>query len=166
MSAIASSAPPDARSACVLDFEGVRRTLVQRFPLLLIDRVLLLEPGERIVALKNVTGNELHFVGHFPDHAVMPGVLIVESMAQAVLLLDLLSEEAGAAPAERYLTNINVTFKRPVVPGDRLEITGQVIKRVSRGMVVRVHAAVDGAIAASGELVVARPSNDSAAAGR
>ena len=83
-----------------LNFEQVRGLLAHRFPFLMIDRVMELERDKRLRALKHVTGNELCFVGHFPDHAIFPGVLILEAMAQSVSLLDLLSGERNRPPAK------------------------------------------------------------------
>ena len=102
--------------------EEIRQLLPHRYPFLLVDRVLELEENKRILALKNVTMNEPFFPGHFPHHPVMPGVLIVEAMAQAAALLSFKS--MGVKPDENtvvYFAGIdNVRFKRPVVPGDQL----------------------------------------------
>ncbi|NMG48150.1 3-hydroxyacyl-ACP dehydratase FabZ [Azoarcus communis] len=105
-----------------MDINEILEYLPHRYPFLLVDRVLELEPNKRILALKNVTMNEPFFPGHFPHHPVMPGVLIVEAMAQAAALLSFKS--MGVKPDENsvvYFAGIdNVRFKRPVVPGDQL----------------------------------------------
>jgi 3-hydroxyacyl-[acyl-carrier-protein] dehydratase len=105
-----------------LDIHQVLRKLPHRYPFLLIDRVLEVEPGQRIVAVKNVTINEPYFVGHFPRRPVMPGVLLLEGMAQAAALLSF--ETAGEEPDERtvyYFAGVDgARFKRPVEPGDQL----------------------------------------------
>ena len=105
-----------------MDINEILQYLPHRYPFLLVDRVLELEEGKRILALKNVTMNEPFFPGHFPHHPVMPGVLIVEAMAQAAALLSFKS--MGVKPDENsvvYFAGIdNVRFKRPVVPGDQL----------------------------------------------
>ncbi|MDH4192481.1 MAG: 3-hydroxyacyl-ACP dehydratase FabZ, partial [Betaproteobacteria bacterium] len=102
----------------------VIKHLPQRYPFLMIDRVKECEPGKRILALKNVTANEPHFPGHFPNRAIMPGVLILEAMAQAAAILGF--RTMGEAPDENsvyYYAGIdNARFKKPVVPGDQLEI--------------------------------------------
>lgn len=105
-----------------MDINEILQYLPHRYPFLLVDRVLELEEGKRILALKNVTMNEPFFPGHFPHHPVMPGVLIVEAMAQAAALLSF--KTMGIKPDENsvvYFAGIDgVRFKRPVVPGDQL----------------------------------------------
>jgi 3-hydroxyacyl-[acyl-carrier-protein] dehydratase len=113
-----------------LDVEGIQRLLPHRPPFLLVDRVVAFEKNTSLTAMKSVTMNEPFFAGHFPGHPVMPGVLILEALAQAGALLACLSIE----PAERtekvtYLMGIDgARFRRPVVPGDRLELQVAVTK--------------------------------------
>jgi 3-hydroxyacyl-[acyl-carrier-protein] dehydratase len=110
-----------------IDIHQILKKLPHRYPMLLVDRVLEFEVGKRLLALKNVTINEPFFVGHFPQRPVMPGVLILEAMAQAAALLSL--ESAGVEIDEKTLVYFaaidNARFKRPVEPGDQLmmEIT-------------------------------------------
>ena len=108
----------------LLDVEAIQRLLPHRPPFLLVDRVVVLEPGKRLVAWKSVTMNEPFFAGHFPGQPVMPGVLILEALAQAGALLAMRSlpaEQAGTKVT--YLMGIDgARFRRPVVPGDRLEL--------------------------------------------
>ena len=136
-----------------LNFEQVRGLLAHRFPFLMIDRVMELERDKRLRALKHVTGNELCFVGHFPDHAIFPGVLILEAMAQSVSLLDLLSRERNRPPA-KYLGSANAKFLAPVVPGDSLEIEAMLIKQAIRGVIGSVHVYVQGKIVARAEIAL------------
>ena len=107
-----------------MDIHQVLAHLPQRFPILMIDRVLECEPGKRILALKNVSANEPYFPGHFPQRPVMPGVLILEAMAQAAAIL--VFRTLGVKPDENsvyYYAGIdNARFKRPVEPGDQLMI--------------------------------------------
>jgi 3-hydroxyacyl-[acyl-carrier-protein] dehydratase len=119
-----------------LDVEDIRSLLPHRFPLLLVDRILEVEPGKRIVGLKNVTVNEAFFIGHFPSQAIMPGVLIIESMAQiAGLMIQLMPEYRGKLA---YIGEIeNARFRRPVVPGDTL-ITEAVLLKI-RSKIGKVH---------------------------
>jgi 3-hydroxyacyl-[acyl-carrier-protein] dehydratase len=110
-----------------IDIHQILKKLPHRYPMLLVDRVLEFEVGKRLLAVKNVTINEPFFVGHFPQRPVMPGVLILEAMAQAAALLSL--ESAGVEIDEKTLVYFaaidNARFKRPVEPGDQLlmEIT-------------------------------------------
>ncbi|MBC7803653.1 MAG: 3-hydroxyacyl-ACP dehydratase FabZ [Candidatus Parcubacteria bacterium] len=107
-----------------MDIHEVLAHLPQRFPILMIDRVMECEPGKRILALKNVSANEPYFPGHFPHRPVMPGVLILEAMAQAAGIL--VFRTLGSKPDDKsvyYYAGIdNARFKRPVEPGDQLMI--------------------------------------------
>jgi 3-hydroxyacyl-[acyl-carrier-protein] dehydratase len=118
-----------------MDVNAVIAHLPQRFPFLLIDRVKEFEAGKRIVALKNVSMNEPYFQGHFPHRPIMPGVLILEAMAQAAGILVFRSH--GIIPDDKtvyyYVGIDSARFKRPVVPGDQLEIEVH-IERVLRGI--------------------------------
>jgi 3-hydroxyacyl-[acyl-carrier-protein] dehydratase len=130
-----------------LDIDRIKRLIPHRYPMLLVDRVHLLERGEQAIGIKNVTANEPFFQGHFPDKPVMPGVLIVEALAQtaAVLAMDvLLSDDEDALV---YLTSIeNAKFRQQVVPGDTLHL--HVRKEKARSFLWRlaVHAKVEGKV--------------------
>jgi len=118
-----------------MDINEVLAHLPQRFPMLMIDRIKEFESGKRIVALKNVSANEPYFPGHFPHRPIMPGVLILEAMAQAAGVLHFRTE--GSKPDARsvyyYVGIDNARFKKPVVPGDQLEIE-VTIERNLRGI--------------------------------
>ena len=121
-----------------MDINEVMAHLPQRYPVLMIDRVLECEPGKRILALKNVSANEPYFPGHFPNKPVMPGVLILESMAQAGGLL-LLQEIPDRDQKLLYLASMNdVKFRRPVVPGDQLRVEVDIL--AWRGDLCRIQA--------------------------
>ncbi|MCS6781475.1 MAG: 3-hydroxyacyl-ACP dehydratase FabZ [Geminicoccaceae bacterium] len=141
-----------------LDVPAIEALLPHRHPFLLIDRVLALEPGRRILARKCVSFNEPFFPGHFPGHPVMPGVLVVEAMAQAGGLLSQLSLPGELARARRrfYLVRIDkARFSRMVVPGDCLELEVE-LRRNIRGMALYFgRALVQGEEAASAELLCA-----------
>lgn len=115
-----------------MDITEIMRHLPHRYPFLLVDRVLEIVPGERLIALKNVTINEPFFPGHFPHHPVMPGVLIVEALAQASGILSFKSmNHAITDDTVVYFVGIdNTRFKKPVVPGDQLRLETYVVKHM------------------------------------
>jgi 3-hydroxyacyl-[acyl-carrier-protein] dehydratase len=129
--------------------------LPQRYPLLMIDRVLECEPGKRILALKNVTSNEPHFTGHFPGRPIMPGVLILEAMAQAagILVFRTRGDRPDASTIYYYAGIDNARFKRPVVPGDRLEIEAVILAHKRTVWKFACVARVDGAVATEAEIL-------------
>ncbi|HEU4923671.1 MAG TPA: 3-hydroxyacyl-ACP dehydratase FabZ [Burkholderiales bacterium] len=119
-----------------MDIQEILKHLPQRYPMLMIDRVKALEPGKRIVAMKNVSANEPYFQGHFPGRPIMPGVLILEAMAQAAGVL-VFSAESAVQQNDRlvyyYVGIDNARFKKPVVPGDQLELE-VTMERALRGI--------------------------------
>ena len=137
--------------------DDIQRLLPHRYPFLLVDRVVELEPPKRVLAYKNVSINEPFFQGHFPGHPVMPGVLVVEALAQAGGLLTQLSR-LGSSEEDQlfYLVKIdNAKFSRMVVPGDRLELEVE-LKRQIRNMAQYVGTArVDGEQVACAEILCA-----------
>jgi 3-hydroxyacyl-[acyl-carrier-protein] dehydratase len=143
-----------------VDVRTIERLLPHRYPFLLVDRVTALEPRQKIVALKNVTANEPFFTGHFPGNPVMPGVLVIEALAQAGGLLTMLSEgrncSENTGPKQFYLVKVdNARFAKMVVPGDQLvlEVT---LKRTIRNMALyEGRALVDGKEVASAEMLCA-----------
>jgi len=137
-----------------LDIQQIMELLPHRYPFLLIDRVLELDPGRRILALKNVTFNEEFFQGHFPGQPIMPGVLILEAMAQAGGIL-VLPPDGSAAGKAFYLVAIeNAKFRRTVVPGDRLTIELNVMRARGNFRKLAGRAEVDGQLAAEAELTL------------
>jgi beta-hydroxyacyl-ACP dehydratase FabZ len=132
----------------MIDVVEIQSILPHRYPFLLVDRILEIEPGRRIVALKNVTANEEFFQGHFPGKPVMPGVLIVEAMAQAGGVL-MLSEVPDREKRLVYFTGIDeARFRRPVVPGDQLRLEAEVLKRKANICRLACKALVDGILVA------------------
>jgi 3-hydroxyacyl-[acyl-carrier-protein] dehydratase len=138
-----------------LDINQIKQYLPHRYPMLLVDRVLDWEAGKRITAIKNVTANEEFFNGHFPNKPVMPGVLMIEAMAQTAAILSFLTMDMK--PDENtivYFLGIDgARFKRPVEPGDQLKMEVEIL-RVARGIwKYAVKATVDGQLAVEAELM-------------
>ena len=139
----------------MLDIRGILDSIPHRYPFLLVDRVIEIVPGRRIVAIKNVTFNEPFFQGHFPGLPVMPGVLIVEAMAQTGAVL-MLHDFAQRKEKLVYFAGIDeARFRRVVRPGDRLTITMEVLKLRSRTCKMKGVAEVDGEIAAEAQILSA-----------
>ena len=138
----------------MMDLLEIQKTLPHRYPFLLIDRVVELDPGRKLVGFKNVTINEPFFNGHFPGHPVMPGVLILEALAQAAALLAYKSIGADAAGRVTYLMGIDgARFRKPVVPGDRLQLEVEVVKHKSTVWKQKGTASVDGQKVAEAEFL-------------
>ncbi len=138
-----------------MEITGIMQCIPHRYPFLLVDRILELIPKRRVVALKNVSFNEPFFPGHFPGAPVMPGVLIIEALAQAgaVLLLHDMPERHRKLV---YFTGIDkARFRRTVIPGDQLRLTLDVLKLRSKSCKMRGRAEVDGQLAAEAEILSA-----------
>ena len=142
--------------------EEIRKFLPHRYPFLLVDRVLECVPGESIVAIKNVTVNEPHFTGHFPDQAIMPGVLIIEALAQATGLLGFrtISEEPSDDLLYMLVGVDNVRFKRQVVPGDQLTLKAKIERRSRIIWKFSCEATVDGKLCTAADLLCAAAPKD------
>lgn len=137
-----------------LDIKQILALLPHRYPFIMVDRILAVTPGERITGLKNVTMNENFFQGHFPAEPVMPGVLILEGMAQAGALLAFLTAGEEIAGKLVYFAGMNeVKFRRKVGPGDQLIYELAVKKRKSRFWIMEGRSLVDGQVAAEAELM-------------
>lgn len=144
-----------------LDIEKIAEILPHRYPFLLVDRVLNIEPGKRIVGLKNVTFNEPHFTGHFPGRPVMPGVLIVEALAQLAAVM-VLHERGAEGKVPLFAGMDGIKFRRQVVPGDQLRLEAEVLKLRGAFGKMRVRAAVGDETAVEGEIKFMIPSPDDA----
>ncbi len=139
----------------MLKVEEIIRFLPHRYPFLLVDRVISLDPGKSITAIKNVTANESFFEGHFPEVKIMPGVLIVEAVAQAggILLYHSLPEPAKKLVVLSKLHNIK--FRKIVVPGDQIRLEVEIVKVRARFATIRGRAIVDKEIVVEGEISAA-----------
>jgi beta-hydroxyacyl-ACP dehydratase FabZ len=147
----------------ILDVNEIRALLPHRYPFLLVDRIVEMD-GERVVGIKNVTANEPFFEGHFPDFPVMPGVLIVEAMAQTAGVLVLKSIEDREKKLVLLVAIENARFRRPVVPGDTLRIEMQVVKRKASVAKMAGKATVDGQVVAEAEVMCKLADRDEKAA--
>ena len=139
----------------VFDVEKIMEMLPHRYPFLLIDRVTELVRDKRIVAIKNVTFNEPHFQGHFPGNPVMPGVLIIEAMAQAggVLAVTSSAFEGKKNDLIYFMAMDKVRFRKPVVPGDQIVFKIEVLKLKTKVAKITGEAFVDGILVAEAELL-------------
>lgn len=137
--------------------EEIKRFLPHRYPFLLVDRVLDCVPGQSLTAIKNVSFNEPHFTGHFPEKSLMPGVLIIEALAQATGLLGFrtMSEEPKNDVLYMLVGVDNVRFKRQVIPGDQLTLEVKVVKRARDIWKFSCVASVSGEVVTSADLLCA-----------
>jgi 3-hydroxyacyl-[acyl-carrier-protein] dehydratase len=138
----------------MMDVQEIQKLLPHRYPFLLVDRVVSIEAGKALRAYKNVSVNEPFFEGHFPGHPVMPGVLVLEALAQASAILAYRSTGFDPAQKVTYLMAIDAAkFRRPTVPGDRLELEVEVLRFKGAIMKTRGVAKVDGEVVAEGEFL-------------
>jgi 3-hydroxyacyl-[acyl-carrier-protein] dehydratase len=137
-----------------LDFEEIKRLVPQRFPFIMIDRVLELEPGKEAVAVKNVSGNDIFFLGHFPEKAIMPGAAIIEAMAQtSIVLFASDKKQEGDRKPLYYFGSVKARFFHPVVPGDQLKIRVVNVKSLPNLVYVSGEAFVEDKKVSEAELV-------------
>ncbi len=138
-----------------LDFEEIKKLIPQRFPFIMIDRIIELDPGKHAVAVKNVSGNDMVFIGHFPEKAIMPGALILEAMAQTAIILFATGGKGGDEDQKQmyFFGSVKARFLHPAVPGDQLKIKVENVKSLPTGAYVSGEAFVDGKKITEAELV-------------
>jgi 3-hydroxyacyl-[acyl-carrier-protein] dehydratase len=138
-----------------LDFEEIKKLIPQRFPFIMIDRVLELEPGKHAVAVKNISGNDIIFLGHFPEKAILPGALIIEAMAQTAIILFATSGKNDNREKRPlyYFGSVKARFLHPAVPGDQLKIRVENVKTLPMGAFVSGEVFVDDKKITEAELV-------------
>lgn len=141
-----------------MDFAEVRERLKQRFPLIMVDRVLELEPGKRIKSLKNVTGSEIQFLGHFPELAIMPGTFIIEAIGQSASILFSETTGGGLAPGEFLALAAveNMKFLAPVFPGQTMIMEINVLKMIEGAALIEGMVSVEEKVVTRGNLSFAR----------
>jgi 3-hydroxyacyl-[acyl-carrier-protein] dehydratase len=141
----------------IIDINEIKQYLPHRYPFLLVDRIIELEENKRVVGIKNVTINEPFFPGHFPHNPVMPGVLIIEALAQTAAMLAFKS--TGTKPnadSNVYFASVDgVRFKRPVVPGDQLVMEAEIVRTIRNMWKFKGVARVDGQVATEAEFMCA-----------
>ncbi|QSQ24964.1 3-hydroxyacyl-ACP dehydratase FabZ [Pyxidicoccus parkwayensis] len=137
-----------------MDIQEIQNLLPHRYPFLLVDRVVEIVPGQKLMAYKNVTVNEPFFNGHFPGQPVMPGVLILEALAQAMAILAYKSEGMDPKQKLTYLMGVDgARFRKPVLPGDRLHLSIEVLRHKGSVWKTKGTALVDGVRVAEGEFL-------------
>jgi 3-hydroxyacyl-[acyl-carrier-protein] dehydratase len=135
-----------------LDFEDIKKLIPQRFPFIMIDKVVEVDPGKIAETVKNISGNDIFFLGHFPDKAIMPGVAIIEAMAQTAIILFAAGQEEPMN--NRYfLGSVKARFHHPVVPGDCLKIRAVNVKSLPNGAYVSAEAFVENKKVSEADLV-------------
>ena len=140
----------------LMDIQGILQRLPQRYPFLMVDRVIDCTPGEELIAIKNITINEPYFQGHFPGSPVMPGVLIMEALAQATGILAFYTEQSAPKNTMFLFVGIDkARFKRQVIPGDQLILRVKYLRRKQGIWVFAAEAKVDDEIVANAELMCA-----------
>ena len=136
-----------------LDFEQIKKLIPQRFPFIMIDRVLNVEPGKEAVAVKNISGNDIFFLGHFPERAIMPGVALIEAMAQTAIVIFASGQNVETQNTLFFLGSVKARFYHPVVPGDCLKIRAVTVKTLPAVAYVTAEASVDDRKVSEAELV-------------
>jgi beta-hydroxyacyl-ACP dehydratase FabZ len=138
-----------------LDIEEIKKLIPQRYPFIMIDRIIDVEPGKLAISIKNVSGNEEFFQGHFPEKPVMPGALILEAMAQTAIILFASAKEKHEANTKAiyYFGSVKARFFQAVVPGDQMKITVKNVKSLPTGAYVSGEVMVDDKKVSEAELV-------------
>ncbi len=141
-----------------IDFEEIKKLIPQRFPFIMIDKILEIAPGKEALALKNVSGNDIFFLGHFPEFAIMPGVAIIEAMAQTAIILFSAGSQRELTEKKPiyFLGSVKARFYHPVVPGDQLKIKATNVKSLPTGAYISAEAVVDENKVAEAELVFSK----------
>ncbi len=135
-----------------LEVADIQKIIPHRFPFLMIDRVLECKPNEKLVAVKNVSINEHYFRGHFPSEQVMPGVLVIEAMAQAACVYFYYSKDLQGTALIYYLAKVEARFHHPIIPGDQLKIEISTVKLLPKAGIVKALALVGDKLMAEAQI--------------
>jgi 3-hydroxyacyl-[acyl-carrier-protein] dehydratase len=136
----------------MLSYEEIKKYLPQRFPMIMVDQVIEYEAGKRLKAIKNVTANEIYFLGHFPQKAIMPGAFILEGLAQCMLVLFQLTYGPIEPEAMPLFGSVQARFLRPIYPGDRMVCEVEAIKMISTAGIFKGQVKVDEVLTTSCEM--------------
>lgn len=140
----------------IIELEGIKKIIPQRFPFLLIDRVIDFDPGQKVIAIKNVSANEEFIVGHFPGNPIFPGALILEAMAQTSCIIYHTKYQNELTSIPTYiLGSVKASFKHPVIPGDQIRIEAVAVKVIPTGGYVSIKSYVSEKLVAEAELAFA-----------
>lgn len=142
-----------------LDFEQIKQIIPQRFPFLMLDRVVEIEPGVRVVGLKNLTGNEWFYQGHFPKKAITPGAMISEAIAQTGIIFFHATSPRSGVDVTYLLGSLKIRFIQPVWPGDQMRIEVTPIKLTSTAGILNAKVTVENRVVAKGEFGLAAKDN-------
>ena len=142
-----------------LDFEQIKRIIPQRFPFLMLDRIIEIEPGVRVVGLKNLTGNELFYQGHFPKKAITPGAMISEAIAQTGIIFFHATKPQANTDVTYLLGSLKMRFIEPVWPGDQMRIEVTPVKLTSNAGIFHAKVTVENRVVAKGEFGMSAKDN-------
>ena len=148
------------RIPATLDLEAIKAIIPQRFPFLMLDRVIEIVPGERVIGVKNLSGNEWFYQGHFPEKAITPGAMILESVAQAGIIFFHFYLPERRQDVTYLLGSAKIRFLEPVFPGSQLKITITPIRLTSKAGILSGEVSVEGCIVVRGEFALGTKPND------
>jgi len=151
--------PSELATSTQLDFEQIKQIIPQRFPFLMLDRIIEIEPGVRVVGIKNLTGNEWFYQGHFPKKAITPGAMICEAIAQTGIVFFHTAQPQISADVTYLLGSLKMRFIQPVWPGDQMRIEVTPIKLTSTAGIFNAKVTVEERLVAKGDFVLAAKPN-------
>lgn len=142
-----------------LDFEQLKEIIPQRFPFIMLDRIIELEPGVQAIGLKNVTGNEWFYQGHFPKRAITPGAMLIEAIAQTSIVFLSFAQNARNRDVTYLMGSVRLRFIKPVLPGDQLRIKVTPIKLISHSAIIKAEVSIESEVVVRGEMTLTAKDN-------